>query len=326
MSGLPPAELVLSRLRGAPLDALVADGIDFIMGRPVVELLDPDWVAEQVVANMAAAAEKEQIEEWFREQVHALRARVPSGKLSDHSPEEVTTPLREILARPYLPDRDLTARIVNHEAMEHIFKDVLVSALQGFASRLTNLTSTVSAPKAVSRSLDRLRTIQRRAQQGVLGGISSEIERQARSQISDHVDKSIHAVLSQVSDHLCDPRYAEMYGDFRAHILDTVLQEEAATLAAEFDKLEPDHLVSVGAAVARTVARRPGLQEDIAAAARTALDSTGGRSLQDFLDESGLETGWREEMLARTTEQARDFIETPKFQAWLTDLLAPPSA
>jgi hypothetical protein len=323
MAELPPADLVLTRLRGAPLDALVAAAVDFVMGRPVAELLDPDWIAEQVVANLRVAAEEEQIEAWFRQQVHDLRTRVPTGRLSAHAPGEVVSPLREILSRPYLPDRDLTARLVNHAAMERIFKDVLVSALQNFAGRITKIASTVSAPKAVSRSFDRLRSIQRRAQQGVLGGISAEIDRQARAQISDHVDKSIHAVLSQVADHLCDPHYGELYGEFRAHLLDTLLQEEAATLAAEYDKLDPDHLVSVGAAVARTLARRPGLRDDIAAAARAALETAGGRSLQDFLDESGLETGWRAEMEQRAIEQARDFVDTAQFRDWLTDLLQP---
>lgn len=322
MSSLPDADVVLGRLRGEPLDALVAHGVDFLMQRPVSELLDPDWVAEQVVANLSAAAEQQQTEDWFRAQVHEIRSRVPTGKLSDSAPGEVVEPLRQILARPFLPDRELTARIVNHAAMEGIFKDVLVSAIQSFTGRLSKLTPTVPTPRTLARGIDSLRSFQRRAQQGVLGGISSEIERLARSQVKEHVEKSITAVLAQVADHLCDPHYAEVYGQFRAHVLDILLDTDNAVLAGEFDKLEPDHLVSVGAAVARSVARREGLRDEVAAAARAAIDAAEGRSLQDFLDESGLETGWREEMQARATEQARDFIETPAFQSWLSDLLA----
>jgi hypothetical protein len=322
MAELPAAEVLRARLRDGALDALVAHGVEFIMERPVAELLDPDWIAEQVVLNLTTASEQEQVEDWFRQQVHAARARVPSGTLSDHAPDEVVRPLRDILTRSYVPDHDLTARIVNHEAMERIFKDILVAALQGFASRVSSLRPPVPTSKAVSRSFDTLRSLQRRAQQGVLGGISSEIERQARAQISEHVDKSLSAVLSQVADHLCDPTYAPLYGEFRAHVLDILLETDSATLAGEFDKLEPDHLVSVGAAVARTVARRPGLRDDVAAAARAALDAAAGRSLQDFLDESGLETGWRAELQARSVEQARDFIETPAFSTWLDELLS----
>lgn len=314
-------ERIQQRLRGGALDALVKMGVDFLMRRPVSELLDPEWVADQMVANVEVAANRSEVEDWVRSGIQALRDRVPEGRPVDNAPEELIAPLRGVLARPYLPDRDLVGRLVNHAAMERIFKDVLSGALRDFGSKISKISP---GSTHLSRGFDRLRSLQRRAGQGMLGGISNEIERQAEKRIREYVDASIVRTLQQVSDHLCDPRYSELYGDFRAHLMNTLLETPNRTLAAELDKLDPDDLVSTGAAVARTVARREGLRDEIAAAARVVLDGAGGRSLQDFLEESGLETGWREETEGRLIEQAADFIETDAFMDWLTELVAPP--
>ncbi|MEL6346106.1 MAG: hypothetical protein AAFV53_23555 [Myxococcota bacterium] len=310
--------LIQQRLRDGALDDLVGMGVDFLMRRPVTELLDPEWVADQVVANVETAASRPEVEEWVRGGVNRLREQVPSGVPGDNAPAEVIEPLRGVLARPYLPDRDLIGRLVNHAAMERIFKDVLSGALRDFAHKLSRMTPSSGH---LSKGFSRLRSLQRRAQQGVLGGLSSEIERQAESRIRDYVDKSISRTLAQVADHLCDPRYAELYGDFRIHLLNVVLETPNASLVSELDKLDPDELVATGAAVARTVARRDGLRDEIAAVARAVLDGAGGRSLQDFLDESGMQDDWRPEVEGQLLQQARDFIETDAFTSWLDALI-----
>lgn len=314
---------ILARLRAGQLDALVQMGVGFLMTRPVSELLDPDWIAEQVVVHLEAAASQQRTEAWVRARIHDLRDRVPAGRLGDGMPAEIIDPLRGVLARPYLPERELMGRLLNHPAMERLFRDILRSSLTSFADRIARLRPPGAAGEQLSRGLDRLKSsLQRRAQQGVLGELSQELERQAEQRIGEHIDKSIAAVLAQVADQICDDSHAVLFGRYRVHVLDVLLQTENAILAGEVDKFDPDGLVSTGAAVARTVARREGLREEIANAARAVLEGAQGRSLQDFLEESGLDTGWRAELEGRFTQQAHDFIETPAFQQWLDHLLA----
>ena len=320
MSNDTEAERVLARLRGARLDALVGLAVDFLMNRPVSELLDPDWVAEQVVLNLEAIASQQRTEEWLRARIRDLRARVPEGRLGDRAPAEIVDPLRGVLARPYLPERELVGRLIDHPAMERVFKDVLSSSLSGFAERIARLKPPVGSEQ-LSRGFDKLKSLQRRAQQGVLGGLSQELERQAEQRVREHVDKSIAAVQGQVADQISDDSHPPRFGSERVHLLEVQLKTDNPLQAREVDKIDPDGLVTTGAAVARAVARRDGLREEIAAAIRAMLEEARGRSLQDFLEESGLETGWRAELEARFTEQARDFIETPTFGDWLGDLL-----
>lgn len=314
------ASTLLTRLESGLLDGLVRLLVEFIMERPVVELLEPDWIADQVINTLDATTRQEHTEAWIRERINEARLRVPEGSAAAHAPAEVIDPLRAVLAREHVPDRELIGRLTDHAAMEQIFKDVLVGSLSGFAQKIGKLSAAVPQSAQLTRGIGRLKALQRKASHGVLGGLSQEIERQARNQIRDHVDKSIHATLSQVADHVCAVEHATLYGEYRVHILDTLLETDASVLAAEVDKMDPDSLVSTGAAITRALVQRPGIREEIAAVVRLTLEGTDGRSVQDFLDESGLDQGWRAELEQQITTHARAFVQTQAFEAWLTEL------
>jgi hypothetical protein len=314
--------LLLTRLESGLLDGLVGLLVEFLMERPVAELLDPDWIADQVISTLDATTRQEHTEAWIRDRIAEIRERVPEGSAAPHVPEEVSEPLRAVLAREHIPDRDLIGSLIDHAAMEQIFKDVLVGSLSGFAQKISRLSEVVPQSAQLSRGLGRLKALQRKASHGVLGGLSQELERTARSQIRDHVDKSIHATLSQVADHICAAEHAGLYGAYRVHLLDTLLATDATVLAAEVDKMDPDSLVSTAAAVTRALVKRPGIREEIASVVRMTLEGTAGRSVQDFLDESGLDQGWRTELEQQIATHARVFIKTPEFETWLSQLLA----
>jgi hypothetical protein len=318
---LSDTSTLLARLESGLLDGLVGLLVEFILERPVAELLEPEWIADQVITTLDATTRQEHTEAWIRDRIAELRQRVPEGSAAPHVPPEVAEPLRAVLAREHIPDRDLIGRLIDHAAMERIFKDILIGSLSGFAQKVSRISEVVPQSEHLSRGIGRLKALQRKASHGVLGGLSQELERTARGQIRDHVEKSIHATLSQVADHICAAEHAGLYGEYRVHLLDTLLATDAGILAAEVDKMDPDSLVSTAAAVTRAVVSRPGIREEIAAVVRLTLEGTGGRSVQDFLDESGLDQGWRAELEQQIAAQARVFIRTPGFEAWLGGLL-----
>ena len=81
--------------------------------------------------------------------------------------------------------------------------------------------------------------------------------------------------------------------------------------------------------MARALAGRSGLQQEVAELVRTALETMGPRSLRDFLSETGLDAGdaaaaeakWRAEVEAQLGLRGREIITTPAFKAWLQELL-----
>lgn len=326
---------ILGRLRAGMLEELADLVVDHVLDRPVIELVDPDWLAGQVVHSLQAATSGPRTASWLREQVQGLRERVPEGRVGDHVPAEIADPLRMVLARPVVFDRVLMGRLLDHEAARGLVKDLLRGSLDGFAKRLRTLSASVpSAPPAASRGFGRLKALSqgvKTVSEGVLGGIGKELEERSGQRISEFLDASLSAAMGQVADHLTNPRHAPAYGAYRVHIMDTLLETDNALLNAELEKLDPDSLVATGAATARAIARRDGLQDELSGAFRAAIEEAGDQTLRGFLAETGIEEAagsdadapWRKDLQVQIAHQATAFVETPGFSAWLLRLLQP---
>ena len=310
------AERLLRRLEDGGLDSLATLAIDHVLARPVSELVDPEWVAHQVVLALEAVSAGPETEQWLAKRIADLRDTVPAGTVGDRLPDEIRRPLRDVVEKTYLPDRVLVGRLLDHAAMQLLLRDVLVGALRGFVAKL-------KAP--VPRPLSKLRALGGKAlQDGVLGGLSSEIERQAEARIKDFVDGAVHTFVEQVADHVTAAQHAPAYAAFRVHLVETLLDTELAVFAGEIDKLQPEDLVATGAATARALARRAGFEGEIAAALRAAIDASSGRSLGDLLAEAGIREDWRRETEAQLAAQARNLVASEGFRMWLEDLVKPP--
>jgi hypothetical protein len=130
------AELLLRRLENGGLESLATLTIDHLLARPVAELVDPEWVARQVVLALEAVSAGPETEQWLAKRIADLRETVPAGTVGDRMPDEIRRPLRDVVGRPYLPDRVLVGRLLDHAAMQRLLRDVLVGALRGFVAKL----------------------------------------------------------------------------------------------------------------------------------------------------------------------------------------------
>ncbi len=330
MSDTPlTADRIRSRLEAGALDDLVGIAIDHVLDRPIEELVDPGFVADQVRLTLEAATADDSTRRWMQQQLRTLQGKVPAGTPRDHLPPEVIEPLQQVVARPMVFDRALVGQLLDHDAARHLVTDILTNGLRGFADKLKPVAGMVSGAAQKSRGFGRLRRLSSNVQHlgdNLLGGMSRELEHRAEQKIRSFVDEALHAAMDQVADHVCDPANAGRYGGYRSHLLGVVLDTDNATLAGEVDKLDPDHLVEVAVATARTVSRREGLREEIMDVVHQALQDSGGSTLRSWLQDAGLgelsEDEWRASMQQRLAAEARVFIATPLFDEWLGDLLA----
>jgi|GEM_PF-1587713 len=323
------AERVRSRLTGPALDDLVQIAVDHVLDRPLDELVDPEWVADQIKLTLDATTRDDATRRWVQDQLRTLREQVPEGTPRDHLPGEVVEPLYQVVSRPMVFDRVLVGRLLDHDAARHLVTDILTHGLRGFADKLKPMANVVGSSVKQTRGFGRLKRFSSGVQHlgdGLLGGMSKQLEHKAEQKIRSFVDEALHAAMDQVADHLCDPRNADRYGGYRTHVLGVFLDSDNKMLATELEKLDPDHLVDVAVATARSVSRRDGLRDDLARVVRRALDDNGSRTVRDWLREAGVgelsEEEWRTSMQTRLTAEARVFIETPAFVDWLDDLLA----
>lgn len=310
-------DLVLARIRDGGLVRLARLAVEHVLTQPVSALLDPAWTADLALAALDAAAHNPAAEAQLLARAKEARARVPNIRLQGRLPAEAMDPLREALARPYVPDRVLVRRLLRHEAAERLLKDILMGALQGFAKRLRS-----PAPN-LGRSLGRFKdAFGDGMREGLLGGLSHELERQAEARVREFVDSALQTLMDEVALHLSDPAHAATYGAWRAFFLDTLLDTPLPDLAREVDKLDLEALVRTTVGVARSLSRRPESRDELRSAFEVALREAGGRTVRELLAEGGLpEDVWRgqiEEMLVR---QAEGFVETAAFRGWLEEVL-----
>jgi hypothetical protein len=325
--------LVLGRLQGGALASLISLVIDDVLQRPVATLIDAESVARQVTNALDVAARSARTEAWLREQITALRGQVPPGTPGDRLPAEVRDPLRAVIGKPIVLDRVLVGRMLQHAAVERLLRDIIGGAVRGFAKKVSAFAPPPAAAEAAKAGLGRLKAFAgvKGLSEGVLGGLSQEIEHRAEQKIRDFVDEALHVAMRQMADHAASAEHAEAYAAWRVHLFETLIETDNRILAREVEKLDPDRLVDMGAATVRSLAARPDTQADVAGIVRAAIEALGDRSLSDVLRETGLEesagidaeAAWRREVESQLVARGQDILATPAFGAWLDGLLAP---
>ena len=308
------------RLQGDASDELVRLVADWVLDRPLEKLIDPEFVANQVVTALEVSAQGVQLERWVQDQVAAMRNQIPSGQPADQLTPELQQAIEDVISRHYTPDQSLVLALIDHPTMENLVRDILSQAMRNFTQKLRIQMpgATKAAPKA--RGLGRLGSIS----QNVLGGLGSEISQRAEQLASQTIDEALRLSVGQVAHHICDPDNADHYSAFRLHLWRTIIAQDNRTLAMEWDKLDPESLVVAGTAITRAMTRREGLREDVQKMVQGLIDSAGTTCLRDLLEETGLHESqdeWRTALETQLAHQVRDFVATDVFAEWLGQLL-----
>jgi hypothetical protein len=302
---------VLQRLEAGALSDLVDLASDHVLDQPLHSLVDADWLSERIVDGMETWARSDQTEAWIRDRMSDLRERTPEGSLRDQIPTEVSSPLTDMVQRPFVPDRAIIGRLLGHRAVESLVRELLVGTLQSFAQRLK--------PSVPSGS--RLRKL-KRVGDGVLGGLGQVLEGQAEARVREFVDAAMSQVMNQIADHVCNPNNADAFGRFRGHLLEQVLDTPMVELDRELEKLDPDDLVATGTAIARSLVARDGLKDEIKSIIEALLTEAGDAPLRDHLADAGVADEWHTEVRVKLTQSAVSFTQTEGFRQWLHGVVA----
>jgi hypothetical protein len=308
-------DTLIARLNDGATASLVTLSVDHVMTQPVNALIEADWLAGQIVTAIAAASESDQTERWIRERIAELRANPPPGSLRDQLPTEVIGPVRDMVVRPFVPDRVIIGRMLGHRAVETLVRDLLVGAIQSFSQRFRpNLPSGIPGAGLGLRSLKKVR-------KSVLGGIGQELEKQAESRVREFVDSVLAQVLAQVADRICDAKDAEIYGRFRGHLMDQILDTPMVDLDHELGKVDPDALVQTGVAIANSLAKRANLRDEVRDMVQAGLEAMGDKTIGAHLKEAGITDEWRAEIEPQMVNRCAEIVQTTAFHDWLTDVL-----
>jgi len=325
-------EVVLYRLRGGALDALVDLVLDDLLDRPAAEALDPGRVAASLRDALRTVAENPSLEQEIRERLESARsrARTVTTDLPRRLPPELQDAAEEALAWPFPTDRDLLLRMMDHAAMHSLIRDVLQDSLVRFARKLRSLApepGRLPGFDAARRApgLGRLVALGSGVAavgSAMAGALGSELEHQVDQRAREFATSAISVVLGQVVDTLTDPGRADAMAAWRLHALRAFLDTPSDTWTRTLDRVEPDRVADLVARTIRRLAARPELESELEGILRKGLDLLGSTTLRQQLDAAGLTDEWRartREVLARTLG---DLTALPAFERWLTNLLA----
>lgn len=308
-----------------PLPRLAALAVDAVLDTPLSDFSGRDEAVavmrRLVQAWLASPEAPKTLERLVDELVAKLQA--DRRTLEAIAPQQLQDTLRELIGRPFSPDRRLVLTIIDRGPTRELVRQLLVDLVLDFGRRAT-------APVAgVARGLGTLarlagETVKSKAGGlgGLVGAVSGEVERQLERRAIEFVDAALGGVFAELADAISNPKRAEEAAELRKAIFDGVLELTLPQLAREVMNAD----VPGAAEVLREGLRRWFATKDadiaLGQVVQAVLDRDGGRTLRQVLADWGLDGEARALAVEHLTVRMRAIAGTDAFAAWLDALLA----
>lgn len=310
---------------GGPLPKLAALSVDAVLDTPLADFSGRDQAVtvtrRLVQAWLASPEAPKTLGKLVDEVVAKLQA--DRRALKDVAPTDVQDTLRELIGRPFSPDKRLVLTIIDRGPTRELVRQLLVDLVLDFGRR-------ASAPVAgVAKGIGALarmagETVKSRSGGlgSLVGAVSGEVERQLEKRAIEFVDAALGGVFGELADAISNPKRAEEAAELRMAIFDGVLELTLPQLAREVMNAD----VPGGAEVLREGLTRWLATKDADAAlgrvAQAVLDRDGQRTVRQVLADWGLEGEARALAVEHLALRMRAIVGTDAFAAWLDALLA----
>ena len=320
------AEEFLKRLMNGGAQSLAASSIDHLLLMSITDVIDAKLLLRILNPIVAATISQELFRARMVHKWQLLQARPPSGNIESHIPHPVLHQLREDIQVAATLDRDFVFELMNHSAVESVFRSVLNETLLGFTEGLKQM-GTRAAPKSVGRGIGRLRSMGDRVlRETPLSGFTQMLEQQAQNRINTYLDQSISQIIESSVGHLCDPRNAESHLAFQQHALEVFLSRDLEAVVNDMAGVVSSDSINNWMQLAADLFTDPVLQEHLERWLEYQLGQVSGISVADFLIESGVDVSGTDldEIKAATTDVITSamlsYLHSEEGKAWVKRL------
>jgi hypothetical protein len=342
-------------LRARIVGALVAEGsapraqcvtlvVDFLLDRPVRELVDVDAVADIVAAGLARDVAARLMERHVVPAIerHDRRVRESGETLGDHLPDDVRARLVTLLAGADGPRAAWARGAVDPALVRRLLAPVLQEVLLGFARKLPGLGGDGGSGEAhddagrggggagalLGGVAGRLkRGVERRAERlvdvgrTVLGGLGAELERQVQTAARDFSQGAVAGLRDAVRARLKSPEGRETMAALRRQVLERLLATPLHDLHDDLARLPLRELAALVPDVAQHDATRAGVRAALREEVAAAVAVYAGDTARAWFAEAGLAETVRASLCARGDTLAAGLFGGDRFAAWLDALL-----
>ncbi|MCC6337275.1 MAG: hypothetical protein IT380_25180 [Myxococcales bacterium] len=310
----------------APLAKLAALSVDALLDTPLSALSKQGEAVSATRRLLEAWLASDEAGKTLGKVVDLAVARLQARRsaLKEVTPAEVQRTVRELVGRPFSPEKRLVLTIIDRPPMRELVRQLLLDVVLDFGRR-------ASAPVAgVAKGLGALARMAGetvKAKSGglgsLVGAVSGEVERQVEKRAIDFVDAALAGVFGQLADAVSDPKRAEEAAELRMAFFDGVLELTLPQLAREVMNAD----VPGGAEVLRaglkswlaSEASHQGLQQ----VAQAVLERDGARTVRMLLADWGLAEEARALAVEQLAARLRAIVQTDGFSQWLAALMSP---
>lgn len=318
-----PADAALARLRSPSdpaLGSLARLVVDEALTRPASELVRPAELAPILSRALKEAAGSAGLRAGLVARLTTLRTQAARDRrpLGDRLAPEARAAAAALLALPLSPSPDLTYRLINHEALRTLLREVLQGTLARFASGMRAVDQGALgglAGRVAARSRGLLG-----AAEGIVGAVRGELESAFEGRVKDFVSGALDEAVRSVATWLSDPAHAPLAAGMRVSILDVLLDVPLGDLVSEADELGTDAVVDAVLAAVRQVAERPDLTTDVERALAEALAPWSEERLEAVLTDLGLAEAARQGAVSAFEPLLREVAGTEAFAEWWQQL------
>ena len=296
------------------LDELLDLAFDFVLSRPLRELVDPDRLlaALDELTPMRLARWQERLVTPLRKRVLA-RAAKSGVKLGAWLPPEAVEKFSAMLGAPRPLPRDLVDDLVSSQRVRDEVRTILTETLTSFVAKSTSAMPLGGLLGRGARAASAMG-------KGLLGGLGDELQKQLEQRVRDFVDGSVALLQQRIARALTSPETSRALGARLRRGFLALLERTEADAAklgnnARWDELEP-----LFPKLVRHNLNRAEFREALVAEVRAQLEELSKQSLGDALVEAGLRDAAREALHRHGLPLARDFAKTAGAQAWLAKL------
>ena len=309
----------MERFEGDSLDTLVGHTLDYLLEQPIYSMLDTSFVQKQILLTLRTVTQGEQTEIWAKEILDQLRTLTPEEvpKID----KELLEPIEEILSFPFALDEEICLKLMEHETIEEMMREVLTDTIEEFATKIKSITESAT-PSNVSKGFGAFKSLRDKALKSTpLGSITQLIEKQIQYKTQEHITKSIYSSIIKTASLLSAQKNRQKQGEFRLHVLSIFLDMPVSMILEQVDSFGTERFVRILSTFLSRLASNEAFQEGLTKALEQTMEMWGDKTLRSLLEESGMGEAWREDTQPLISNIARGFVQTSEFKSWLEELV-----
>lgn len=318
------AKTLKSKLNGAALEQLAALSLESLLDTPVESVIGEDSVVRITRVALGGWLESSESLEAFNRLTERVVNELSGNReaIKDVVAREVREAVREVVSRPFSPDRKVVLSIIDRGPARELVRQLLLDAILDFGKKIS---APMSGMAKGLGSLARMATETVKSRGGglgsLVGAVSGEVERQLEKRAVEFVDAALGGIFGQIADAVSNPERAAEAAELRLSMFDGVMSLTLQQLSRELMNADlPGSAQTLRESLKRWLASSEA-EPQLKSLTQFALKAAPQRTMRAWLAEWGMLETMRPLMHEQILARMKDVVATDAFSAWLNGLL-----